>query len=1119
MSASGLFGIGGNGSNLFHLNVPSTRNSGAFSLKTAVPQSGPDPTIDQLRVQLLAASAALGDAFRGFTNVTKAVYTTSVLSTPALQASLRGTAPHLTPRYVGYSALQTTLKINTKTSTDRLSSSAVGLDVTSAAAASRLESSAGLGLDITSPETASILKSSATLGLDVTSPQSTSTIRSTAEMNTATTSLSAYDLAFASSTSYAQVSGAYSGTATSLTFKITAATTISGSASLLSFRVTDQSNNQVATYTGMVTAGQVLDVGSTGLKVRFTAGTLGLNTTSTANVSQTGTDVNAAALFNAGWGSAPVFENYQTVSAGSFTINGTTIAVNANDSINSVISRINSSAAGVTASVSGDKIKLSTNSKSNSNSNSNSKSNSDSEDNIVLGGDTSGFLAATRLSGATTTRGNVRDDQRVLSKTTQFSSVTSGSFSVNGVSISVNKDTDTLTSIMSRINSSGAGVTASFDSAQNKLILNTTGNSEDLITVSGDTTGFLTAAKLSTNNTVRGNIRDDQQVLSKTTQFSSVTSGSFAVNGVSISINKDTDTVTSIVNRINTANAGVTAAFNSSTNKIVLTGTSNSEDLITVGSDTTGFLHAANLNTGNTVRGNLPDDQQVFSKTSQFAAVTSGSFTVNGASISVDASQDTLQTVIGKINSAGAGVTASYNGTSDKLVFTPNVAGSTLSLEGDTSGFLAAGKVAAGTVGTHVNAAAAFNATGLNSPLFDAGNSVQAGAFTVNGVAITVAANDSINTVLAKITASDAGVTATYDNAAQTVRLTSKQETATPITVGGDTSGFLTAVKLNQTAQSTTGTAIAPFDSALNRIDEYSSVGTGAVTVNGHQIAIDPATTTIRGLVSALDSIEGISATLNENTGRISVSSQQTGGSITISDTSGVLSTLGIAGGSYRDSPGTTSIIETQTGTTTESNGSEVAASVSAAADKLNEVLSQLGKVRDSLSLRSEMETTIQSAIDSLRGAGAQGLSWNAADGELRVTVDPNKLAGSLTGLLGGGGQDENGLGPAIDGLLDGFTQQTATFAAPRASEPPKPDTTVSEARDAIKAQLADNPISPLLLLKKSSFQTDTPAASIFKKAAEAYDGSAVAALYERRQSSGPETSPAVTDRRYSFLF
>src|SRR5206468_1692040 len=203
------------------------------------------------------------------------------------------------------------------------------------------------------------------------------------------------------------------------------------------------------------------------------------------------------------------------------------------------------------------------------------------------GGEPTGSLPATRPAGATTTRGSVRDDQRVLSKTTQFSSVTSGSFSVNGVSISVNKDTDTLTSIMSRINSSGAGVTASFDSAQNKLILNTTGNSEDLITVANDTTGFLTAAKLSTNNTVRGNIRDDQQVLSKTSQFGSVTSGSFSINGTSISVAASSDTLSSLITKINNAGAGVTASYDSTLDKIKLVGTNNSEDLITVSGDNT----------------------------------------------------------------------------------------------------------------------------------------------------------------------------------------------------------------------------------------------------------------------------------------------------------------------------------------------------------------------------------------------------------------------------------------------------------------------------------------------------------------------------------------------------
>src|SRR5439155_10363913 len=278
----------------------------------------------------------------------------------------------------------------------------------------------------------------------------------------------------------------------------------------------------------------------------------------------------------------------------------------------------------------------------------------------------------------------------------------------------------------------------------------------------------------------------------------------FTINGVSISVNKDTDSLSSIVSRINGAGAGVTASFNASKNKIDLATTSNSEDLIAVANDTTGFVAATGLNSANTVRGKIADNTQALSATAAFAGVTSGSFTINGVAISVDPGQDSLDTLITRINNSGAGVTASYNTGTDKLTFTPNVAGATLAIESDTSGFLAASKVATGVVGTDFNADAAFNGTGLNSALFETGTSVNAGSFTVNGTTINVAANDTVNTVLTRITASGAGVTATYDDATETVRLTRNQLSADPITVGNDTSGFLAAVKL-KTAQSTTG--------------------------------------------------------------------------------------------------------------------------------------------------------------------------------------------------------------------------------------------------------------------------------------------------------------------------
>src|SRR5207244_4162270 len=85
----------------------------------------------------------------------------------------------------------------------------------------------------------------------------------------------------------------------------------------------------------------------------------------------------------------------------------------------------------------------------------------------------------------------------------------------------------------------------------------------------------------STNNTVKGNIRDDHQILSKTSQFATVSNGSFSINGVAIAVNANTDTLESLLSRINNAGAGVTASYDSTTDKIKLATLANSEDNIT----------------------------------------------------------------------------------------------------------------------------------------------------------------------------------------------------------------------------------------------------------------------------------------------------------------------------------------------------------------------------------------------------------------------------------------------------------------------------------------------------------------------------------------------------------
>ena len=277
--------------------------------------------------------------------------------------------------------------------------------------------------------------------------------------------------------------------------------------------------------------------------------------------------------------------------------------------------------------------------------------------------------------------------------------------------------------------------------------------------------------------------------------------------------------------------------------------------------------------------------------------------------------------------------------------------------------------------------------------------------------------------MLAKITSSAAGVTATYDSSEQTVRLTSKNSSADPITVTNDTSGFLAAVKLDGTAQSTPGALfVSAFDGSLNRMSEYSSVHAGTLTVNGQAIAVDPASTTIRGLAAALNNVADLTATLDETTGKIDIQSTRAGGAISFSDTSGVLSTLGILFKTYNGSPATVKVVETQTGTTTASNADTVAADVSTAADGLNSAIASLGEfAAETPQLRSEVENAVRDAISSLSRAGAQGLSLQGKGTEIRIAVDRTKLASSLAQT-----HDE------IATSLDSFSDRINDFAASR---------------------------------------------------------------------------------------
>jgi flagellar hook-associated protein 2 len=251
-------------------------------------------------------------------------------------------------------------------------------------------------------------------------------------------------------------------------------------------------------------------------------------------------------------------------------------------------------------------------------------------------------------------------------------------------------------------------------------------------------------------------------------------------------------------------------------------------------------------------------------------AVTAGTFTVNGAQVTV-ALTDSLQDVFNNISTAtGGAVTASYDSATDKISLTPASPTDTIILgaANDTSNFLAVARLANGGSGT-LASSTALGATSASAPLASARlrNAITAvdgsgnGSFTVNGVSVAYNVNtDSLSTILGRINNSSAGVTAAYDAAVDRVVLTNKTTGDLGLSVSEAAGGFLDAVGLGAGSTLTHGdnaqftvnggptltSASNTFTAAAHGIAGLSVTANTATT---QTITVDSATTSMRGAI------------------------------------------------------------------------------------------------------------------------------------------------------------------------------------------------------------------------------------------------------------------------------
>ena len=262
--------------------------------------------------------------------------------------------------------------------------------------------------------------------------------------------------------------------------------------------------------------------------------------------------------------------------------------------------------------------------------------------------------------------------------------------------------------------------------------------------------------------------------------------------------------------------------------------------------------------------------------------IQSGTFKINGVAIAVDTSVDTLNDVINRINASGADVTASIvndaHGRPNVLQIDANTPGGAIQLGAgsDTSNFLAATRVdAAPRVGDAVTATGGLGALRTSLPLnqADLGTPIAgAGTLTVNGVEIAYdPAVDSLNDIITRINASNAGVTATYDAAGDGLTLSNRKQGATLIDLS-DTGNFLAATGLDNPANQQLGQS-AQF--TVNGATYFSNSNTVSNAVPGLTLTLKAETASnVTASVStdatgAIDKIKNFVEKYNEAVGQL----------------------------------------------------------------------------------------------------------------------------------------------------------------------------------------------------------------------------------------------------------
>jgi hypothetical protein len=316
--------------------------------------------------------------------------------------------------------------------------------------------------DLGARPTAGKLEVRSSSPVDAIPDETFSVLRSSEQVNSRSTSIETYGPDFGVSTTSPTLFGTYDGSEGDDTIKLEVqrgGVIGDGSGKNRKVRVERGDGSRIKTITVKKAdpPGTLYDTGI-GLQVSFGPGELIKPDGAFFDVfAATDDDYQTANPFNGQGDTNPRLDDGFVINDGSFDLNGSGIAVNASDSLEDVINRINTAGLGVTASfdVATDEFRLTQDTLGN--------------EAITLGSDSSGFLAAMKLDSAVLEVGVDEDDP--MNTYGPTASITAGTLTINDVDVAIDPSTDSFLDVVAAINASGSGVTAAWNDVDGKLTL------------------------------------------------------------------------------------------------------------------------------------------------------------------------------------------------------------------------------------------------------------------------------------------------------------------------------------------------------------------------------------------------------------------------------------------------------------------------------------------------------------------------------------------------------------------------------------------------------------------------------------------------------------------------